>query len=286
MKLYAISDLHLASRENREALQAISARPDDWLIVAGDVGESEKHLRFALDVLVPRFRRLVWVPGNHELWTSPNDDGSSLRGEAKYRRLVEVCRDRDVLTPEDPWERWPGTATDEPGFIIAPLFVLYDYSFRPTDIAAEDAVAWAAETGVMCSDEILLKPEPHPSIPAWSAERVRITEERLEAVAARGDRLVLVNHWPLREDLVELRRIPRFKIWCGTKATEDWHRRFGAAAVVHGHLHIKGTHFRDGVRFEEVSLGYPRDWRPERGVDNYLRQILPQPDTWLSRLLG
>lgn len=281
MKLYAISDLHLAGRVNREALQAISAHPNDWLILAGDVGESEDHLRFALDVLTPRFQRLIWVPGNHELWTSASG-GGQLRGEAKYRRLVEICRGRGVLTPEDPWARWPGATEGEPGFIVAPLFVLYDYSFRPAEVALEDAVAWAAASGVMCSDEILIKPEPHASIPEWSAERLRITVPRLERAVATGDRLILVNHWPLREDLVDLRRIPRFKIWCGTKATEDWHRRFAAAVVIHGHLHIKGTHFRDGVRFEEVSLGYPRDWRRERGVDGYLRQILPLPQTWLA----
>ena len=281
MKLYAISDLHLASRVNREALRAISAHPDDWLIVAGDVGESEDQLRFALDVLVPRFGRLLWVPGNHELWTSPDGDGH-LRGEAKYLRLVEICRGRGVLTPEDPWVRWPDTPEDGPGFVLVPLFVPYDYSFRPAGVALEDAVAWAAASGVMCSDEILLKPAPHASIVDWCAERVRISEARLERAAATADRLILINHWPLREDLVELRRIPRFRIWCGTRATEDWHRRFGAAVVVHGHLHIKGTHFRDGVRFEEVSFGYPRDWRRERGIDGYLRQILPLPETWLA----
>ena len=29
------------------------------------------------------------------------------------------------------------------------------------------------------------------------------------------------------------------------------------------------------MRYEEVSLGYPRDWRQERGIDWYLREILP-----------
>jgi hypothetical protein len=29
------------------------------------------------------------------------------------------------------------------------------------------------------------------------------------------------------------------------------------------------------VRYEEVSLGYPRDWRADRGIEWYLREILP-----------
>jgi hypothetical protein len=38
---------------------------------------------------------------------------------------------------------------------------------------------------------------------------------------------------------------------------------------------MRTTLFRDGVRCEEVSFGYPRDWSPDRGIDWYLRQILP-----------
>ena len=67
MRLFAISDLHLRYERTRAALQALAPHPDDWLIVAGDVGETEQHLRFALTILKRRFARLLWVPGNHDL---------------------------------------------------------------------------------------------------------------------------------------------------------------------------------------------------------------------------
>ena len=87
----------------------------------------------------------------------------------------------------------------------------------------------------------------------------------------------ILNHFSLREELVRLWRIPRFSLWCGTKRTEDWHRRFRAKVVVYGHLHMRATDWIDGVRFEEVSLGYPKHWRVEDGMDAYLREILPGP---------
>jgi hypothetical protein len=71
--------------------------------------------------------------------------------------------------------------------------------------------------------------------------------------------------------------IPRFSIWCGSRGTADWHLRFGASVVVSGHLHVRSTRWIEGVRFEEVSLGYPRHWRPDLGAGAYLRQILPGP---------
>jgi len=270
MRLLAISDLHLANATNRQALAALPAYPEDWLIVAGDVSESLADLAWAWKILTRRFARVLWVPGNHELWTLSSEP-DSLRGEAKYHRLVEICRDFGVLTPEDPYVIWPSMPVPH---VLAPLFLLYDYTFRPDHVAAETALDWAAETNTVCADEIVLHPDPYPSREVWCMERCQATERRLQAASTQG-RLVLINHYPLRYDLVMLPRIPRFSLWCGTQRTEDWHTRFPVAAVVYGHLHVRSSQIRDGVRFEEVSLGYPKHWRSERGIGGYLREILP-----------
>lgn len=272
MKLYAISDLHVRYPANLQGLRSLPARPQDWLIVAGDVGETVEHLAAALRELVPRFAQVIWVPGNHELWTMPSDK-TGPRGEARYQKLVELCRDFGVLTPEDPYPVWQGEGGP---CVIAPLFLLYDYSFHPDDVRDEDAINWALEERILCTDEALLHPDPHPSRQAWCAARVAQTEARLQALP-EGTSTVLVNHWPLRRELAVLPAIPRFSIWCGTRRTEDWHVRFRAKAVVYGHLHIRRTRVIDGVRFEEVSLGNPGQWNAERGVEGHLREILPGP---------
>lgn len=270
MKLLAISDLHLGHEANRLALAGVSDHRDDWLIVAGDVGETFAHVELAWRTLLPRFARILWTPGNHELWTSVRDEGDRSRGVARYEALVDLCRAHGVVTPEDPFETWPGDGRT----VIAPIFTLYDYSFRPDDVKDEDAVAWARESGVLCSDERLLSPEPFPSRAAWCHERVRVTRTRLDAIPA--DRpTVLVSHFPLRYDLARPPRIPRFSIWCGTRLTGDWGARYRAAVLVSGHLHLRSTLVRDGIRCEEVSLGYPREWSRERSVDSFLREILP-----------
>ncbi len=278
MKLYALADLHLRYEVTRQALQALRPHPEDWLILAGDVGETEEHLRYALALLTRRVARLLWVPGNHDLWTIPSR-ADDLRGEATYRRQVQICRDFGVLTPEDPYVTWTGDESGKnPSCILAPTFVLYDYTFRPDEIdSIAGAIAWAAEDNLLCSDEVLLHPDPHPSRQAWCEQRVQITEPRLAEAAARAP-LVIVNHFPLRRDLAILPRIPRFSIWCGTRLTEDWHVRYRAEAVIYGHLHIRGSYRRDGVRFEEVSLGYPVNWDQSLGIEPYLRQILPRQE--------
>ncbi|MCB8941007.1 MAG: metallophosphoesterase [Ardenticatenaceae bacterium] len=273
MKLLAISDLHLNHEANWAALSRMPAFPKDWLIVAGDVAEKIQDFRRAMDLLSHRFGKIFWTPGNHDLWTIPSDSESK-RGLAKYFQLVQICRDFGVLTPEDAFVQWPNS---DPPLFIAPTFTLYDYSFRPEEVLADEALAWAEASGVVATDEVILHPDPYPSRQAWCAVRCRYTEARLAETAVSTNQLILINHYPLRYDLVNLRLIPRFSLWCGTKLTEDWHMRFPVTAVVYGHLHIRGTQFRDGVRFEEVSLGYPQNWQPERGIEPYLRQIWPPP---------
>jgi predicted phosphodiesterase len=271
MKLYAVSDLHLGYEDNRRALSDVSNHPGDWLILAGDIGETAAHLELAFRALKPRFAQLVWVPGNHELWTLPLGNDPA-RGRFKYDELVKLCRSYGVLTPEDPY---PIVTIDGKKVRIAPLFLLYDYSFRPLDIPIEQALEWASETGDVCSDEILLQPDPYAGIAEWCHARCELTERRLEA--CRNDLpTVLINHFPLREDLARLPSIPRFTVWCGTRRTDDWHLRFNATVVVSGHLHIPSTSHRDGVRFEEVSFGYPEQWVGLTTLGRCLREILPE----------
>lgn len=270
MRLLAISDLHLSYDENRRALTQISPSKDDWLILAGDVGETRSHLEFAFSLLSPRFQRLVWVPGNHELWTLPSERHGP-RGQFKYEELINLCRTYNVLTPEDPY---PVITIGEQEVRIAPLFLLYDYSFRPKHVSLERAVRWAMEGGTHCMDEEFLHPEPYSGIAEWCRARCALTEKRLEC-CNDGRPLVLINHFPLREDVASTPDVPRFSIWCGTRRSEDWHLRFNAAVVVSGHLHVRSTKHRDGIRFEEVSLGYPKQWRGIRTPNDCVREILP-----------
>ena len=208
----------------------------------------------------------------------PVDTPGRARGEAKYHECVALARQYGILTPEDPFHLWEGQGGP---CIITPLFTLYDYSFRPDNVLQERAVEWAKEEGVEATDEALLLPDPYPTKEAWCHALVTRAEQKLKDAAGKGLPLVLVNHWPLRQDLVTIPRIPRFSIWCGTKRTEDWHTRFNAKVVVTGHLHVRRTDLIDGVRFEECSLGYPRQWQDarERGSDinDMLREILPGP---------
>ena len=268
-RLLALSDLHVAFPPNREIVSALRPGDDgDWLLLVGDVGELYPDIEWALRMLSERFATVVWTPGNHELWTRRKDP-VSLRGEARYLALVELCRGLGILTPEDPYPVWNG-----PGgpVTIAPVFLLYDYTFLPDGaLTKEQGLKQAYEKGIVCRDEALLHPDPYPQKSGAGPDRGHRT------LAARDPALpvVFVTHYPLVREPTRVLRYPLFAQWCGTTRTADWHLRFNAAAVVYGHLHIPRVTWYDGVRFEEVSVGYPREWRRRNAPPGLPRQILP-----------
>ena len=271
-RLVALSDLHVAFPPNREIVSELRPSSDgDWLLLAGDVGELYSDIEWALRLLSERFATVVWTPGNHELWTRSKDP-VAVRGEERYLALVELCRSLGILTPEDPYPVWDGPGGPA---TIAPVFLLYDYTFLPDGaLTKEEGLALAYEKGIVCSDEALLYPDPYPTREAWCWARIEATEHRL---AGRDPALpvVFVTHYPLVREPTRVLRYPVFAQWCGTTRTSDWHLRYNAAAVVYGHLHIPRVTWYDGVRFEEVSLGYPREWQCRQVRPAVPRQILP-----------
>src|SRR5215469_5446414 len=171
-RLLAISDLHVGHPKNRALVTDIPpGGPGDWLLVAGDVGERFADIEWALGVLASRYERVVWVPGNHELW-SRRADPVGARGVERYSLLIEACQRLGIVTPQDPYPVWDGPA--EIGAVtIAPLFVGYDYSFLPDGASSKpEGLAIAERSGIISSDERLLHPDPYPSREEWCRARV------------------------------------------------------------------------------------------------------------------
>lgn len=276
--LWAISDLHVAHRGNEDMIDRIRPTAEgDWLIVAGDVAERTDDIVDTLRRLAARFDTVVWVPGNHELYTTAKDP-LQIFGVARYDYLVQACREIGVVTPEDIYPLFDPRDGSAPVRVV-PMFLLYDYTFRPEGTTtALQALAVARDRNVVATDEFLLSPEPFGTRDAWGRDRIAQTLRRLEALDS-AEKTVLINHWPLRREPCDVLMYPEFALWCGSELTADWHTRFNAMCSVYGHLHIPRTTWYDGIRFEEVSVGYPREWKRRGLPEPLLRQIVPDPGT-------
>ncbi|GAB3708569.1 metallophosphoesterase [Corynebacterium nasicanis] len=241
--MWLVSDLHVTFPANRERVERLApAEEGDWLIVAGDVAESIDIVVDTLARLRRRFARVVWCPGNHELFARPSD---RYQGRARYARLIDLLREVGVDTPEDPYPVF-GDVT------VAPLFTLYDYSFRPAGRSAAEALIDARAARATLDDELYIA--PYVDVVEWCAERVAYSRERLTAVDGPT---LLVNHWPLAVEPTRRLRQPDMALWCGTTLTRSFARDYRAVGVVHGHLHMPEEIMVEGVPHVDVSLGYP-----------------------------
>ena len=101
MQLLAISDLHLSQSSNKDAILKMNDHGDDWLIIGGDISEKPELHEFLFRELNKRFGKIIWVPGNHDLWTADARDRQVERGVDKYNLLVELARSFGVTTPEE-----------------------------------------------------------------------------------------------------------------------------------------------------------------------------------------
>ena len=272
--LWAISDLHTGHTGNKPVTESLyPSSPDDWLIVAGDVAERTDEIRWALDLLRKRFAKVIWMPGNHELWTTQQGPDADLRPGPLRLPGQHVRRDghRHPRAPVSGVDRG-GRPGDHRADVPALRLLLPAARARRTKA---EGLAIARERNIVGTDEFLLSAEPYATRDAWCRDRVAYTRKRLEDLDWMTP-TVLVNHFPMVREPCDAMFYPEFSLWCGTTATADWHTRYNAICSVYGHLHIPRTTWYDGVRFEEVSVGYPREWR-RRKPYRWLRQILPDP---------
>src|SRR5258707_11279332 len=88
MRVFAVSDLHLDYPDNARWVSSLSLSEysSDLLILAGDVSDSLHLLEWCFRSLAVRFRKVLYVPGNHDLWVI-RDDGY----QTSLDKFIRVC---------------------------------------------------------------------------------------------------------------------------------------------------------------------------------------------------
>lgn len=118
MKVFAVSDVHVDYQVNENWLLGLSSTDyqDDVLILAGDLTDDATLLERCLIRLTRKFRKVMFIPGNHELWVIRDKETSSLD---KLKKVLRISADCGVSTNIQRF----GELT------IVPLFSWYDFSF-------------------------------------------------------------------------------------------------------------------------------------------------------------
>ena len=87
MRIFALSDIHVDYDANAQWVGNLSRHEyhDDLLILAGDITHRLDLLGWCVSALSVRFKQVLFVPGNHDLWVVGEE-----RAKTSLQKFVDV----------------------------------------------------------------------------------------------------------------------------------------------------------------------------------------------------
>jgi predicted phosphodiesterase len=241
VRTFAVSDIHVDYDINKRwitHLPEIEYR-NDLLILAGDVAHSLKLLEWCLTALVRRFKKVLYVPGNHELWVVPEDPARSSLD--KFDHVCRVAESCGVSMQPFHVDR----------LSIIPLLGWYDYSFGEPD--RELFATWMDYHACRWPDHWTMRD---------IARHFACLNEPWLGVS--NHTIISFSHFLPRIDIMpsyvpEKRRVLYPVL--GSCLLGAQIRRIGPKIHVYGHSHVNRRVTVDGVSYINNAFGYPQETR-------------------------
>lgn len=271
MRVALTSDLHVEHHPDVVPLvgERVRAFAPDVLVVAGDVSSQLPTLEAALAALRASAPRLVFVPGNHDLWTRPGEPSSRARYE---RDIPAACARAGADTVG-------GAPIEIDGVLFCGVTGWYDYSLRNRALDATFTRAdyergawgrlrWNDTTRVVWPDD----DGNELGAPAICAQQVASLQAQLDEAGTRPT-FVVTHHLPFA-GLVTSKGEPPWDFINGFMGSELLGEAIARAgnvrAAVAGHTHFRKRVDVDGRggRFsaETSPVGYPREYARMAGL--------------------
>jgi predicted phosphodiesterase len=236
MRIFALSDLHIDYQENFSWLKRLSAfdYQEDILILSGDVTPLMNLLESAFQLLQKRFLKVIFVPGNHDLWVLNGSTGNSV---TKFESVMRAASEHGIAIQ-------PVT---EKNVSLVPLFGWYDNSFGdPTDVLRYEWADYVAcrWPNMMDSDEI-------------TRYFISMNESALNTT---NKVIISFSHFVPRIDIMP-DFIPMYQRRLypvlGSLLLEQQIRKLGSHIHVYGHSHVNRYIKKNGVTYINNAFGYP-----------------------------
>jgi predicted phosphodiesterase len=244
MRVFALSDIHIDYSANAKWIENLSVAEyqDDVLILAGDVSDIQKLLDWGLSILTKRFKKVLFVPGNHELWVRREDPKKN-----SLQKFDDVCAVVESTGASM-------QAFHERGISIIPLLGWYDYSFgEPSEELRErwmDYHSCRWPNGFSDRD--------------IAAHFVAFNDEQ-NSIAS--DKIITYSHFLPRIDLMPEFIPSAHRILypvLGSVQLERQLRKLNPDIHVYGHSHVNRRVKIDDVLYINNAFGYPSETRTSK----------------------
>lgn len=241
MRVFALSDIHVDYENNAKWVENLSTADyqDDLLILAGDVSDRLLTLSWCLRTFTHRFKTVLFVPGNHELWVVR--DGPHKNSFEKFDEVCTVVEDAGASM----------RAFRDGALYIMPLLGWYDFTFGAPGETLKtvwmDFVAcrWPEGFG------------PREVSRHFSAMNATSVPDGVEHV-------ITFSHFMPRIDLMPA-SIPNeqrmlYPVLGSTRIDAEL-RQLKSRMHVYGHSHVNRRKTIDHVTYVNNAFGYPHEER-------------------------
>jgi predicted phosphodiesterase len=241
MRVFALSDVHVDYDVNAKWVADLSEAEyrDDVLILAGDVSDRLSLLGWCLNALTARFRNVLFVPGNHDLWV--------IRDRRDVDSLQKLDEVRDVVESSGA----SMASFRMPGLSIIPLRAWYDGSFgEPSEKLRRFWMDYRACRWPPGMDE------KHVSS--------RFAAENDTSANGHASTVITYSHFVPRIDVLPTFIPVAYRFLdpvLGTTRLEHQLRALRPKIHVYGHSHFNRRVRIDSVTYVNNALGYPNESR-------------------------
>ncbi len=209
---------------------------EDILILAGDISGKTYLLVEAFEALRERFQKVLYIPGNHDLWVQDKDGKNSLDF---FQFIKKITGEYDICMEPAHF----GSVS------IVPLFGWYDYSFgQPSSALLK---SWADYVACKWPDGF---------------KETRITDYfttiNEDFLHIKNEFVISFSHFMPRIDLMP-GYIPTSKQMLypvfGSSRIERQIRRLEPDIHIYGHSHFNRKVTKDGIIYINNAFGYPNE---------------------------
>ncbi|MCW8876728.1 MAG: metallophosphoesterase [Kangiellaceae bacterium] len=244
MRVFAVSDIHIDYKDNMRWMLGLSSQDfqSDVLILAGDVSDNLELLAQCFEALAKKFLKVLFVPGNHELWVShelrgkQNDKINSIE---KYHQISELATQSGVATQS----YIIGDLT------LVPLLAWYDYSFaKPCDKLKS----------VWMDFRLCAWPDDMQAIDVTHF----FLEKNRNYLQDSNQTVISFSHFLPRIDLMPFYVPQKYRYLypaLGSELLEEQIRVLNPDIHVYGHSHLNIQQTIDNILYVNNAFGYPSE---------------------------
>lgn len=244
MRVFALSDLHIDYEVNAKWVGNVSTDEyrHDVLILAGDITDRLDLLEWCISEFVRRFRKVLYVPGNHELWVIRDDSHKH-----SLQKFEDVCK--SIESSGASMQSYQAK-----NILFCPLLGWYDYSFgSPSSKLCE----------IWMDFQACRWPEGFDAAAIAAYFEAVNFKTLIGSVKDRNNlKTITYSHFLPRIDLMPW-YIPKNKQLLypilGSSRLDAQLRRLGSSIHVYGHSHVNRDVEIDGVRYINNAFGYPSE---------------------------